>query len=44
MMLCTVTRTDWRHQAKTAEELTAAVGDNDDHGDDLETGLFSSDN
>ncbi|KAL9398926.1 hypothetical protein Peur_007887 [Populus x canadensis] len=44
MMLCTVTRTDWRHQAKTAEELTAAVGDNDDHGDDVETGLFSSDN
>jgi len=43
-MLCTVTRTDWRHQAKTAEELNAAVGDNDDHGDDFETGLFSSDN
>uniref|UniRef100_A0A6N2KZM3 Protein DETOXIFICATION n=1 Tax=Salix viminalis TaxID=40686 RepID=A0A6N2KZM3_SALVM len=29
MMLYTVTRTDWKYQAIRAEELTAAVGDND---------------
>lgn len=47
MMLYTVVQTDWRHQAKRAEELTAAMEDNDDDdddemGDDLETGLLAT--
>jgi MATE family multidrug resistance protein len=44
MMLYTVVQTDWRHQAKRAEELTAAMEDNDDDEmrDDLETGLLAT--
>lgn len=48
MMLYTVAHTDWRHQAKRAEELTAAMEDHDDDadddemGDDLETGLLAT--
>lgn len=47
MMLYTVFQTDWRHQAKRAEELTAAMEDNDDDDDDemrddLETGLLAT--
>ncbi|CAN0846856.1 Protein DETOXIFICATION 53 [Linum grandiflorum] len=40
MMLYTILRTDWKHQAKRAEELTAAVGERDD----LEDGLLPSNN
>ncbi|XP_048235980.1 protein DETOXIFICATION 53 isoform X2 [Ricinus communis] len=39
MMLYTVFRTDWRHQAKRADELTSAVGETDD----LENGLLMTD-
>ncbi|CAN1277162.1 Protein DETOXIFICATION 53, partial [Linum perenne] len=38
MMLYTILRTDWKHQAKRAEELTAAVGERDD----IEDGLLPS--
>lgn len=38
MMLYTLKQTDWKHQAKRAEELTLAAGDMSD----LETGLLTS--
>ncbi|KAH7553949.1 hypothetical protein JRO89_XS12G0084300 [Xanthoceras sorbifolium] len=38
LMVYTLIRTDWKHQAKRAEELTLSAGDNGD----LETGLISS--
>ncbi|KAL5806743.1 hypothetical protein ACOSQ3_029634 [Xanthoceras sorbifolium] len=38
LMVYTLIRTDWKHQAKRAEELTLSAGDNVD----LETGLISS--
>ncbi|CAI0423859.1 unnamed protein product [Linum tenue] len=40
MMLYTLLKTDWKHQAKRAEELTAAVGERDD----LEDGLINDSN
>ncbi|KAB5561795.1 hypothetical protein DKX38_006752 [Salix brachista] len=48
MMLYTVAQTDWRHQAKRAEELTAAMEDNyeeeEEEEEDLETGLLATAN
>lgn len=41
MMTYTLIRTDWKHQAKRAEELTSATGV--DRNNDLETGLLSDD-
>ncbi|PKI40942.1 hypothetical protein CRG98_038470 [Punica granatum] len=42
LMAYTLIRTDWKHQAKRAEELTLAVGiANQQQTDDIETGLLS---
>ncbi|GAV77179.1 MatE domain-containing protein [Cephalotus follicularis] len=38
MMVYTLTKTDWKHQAKRADELTKAVGQRDE----METGLLST--
>ncbi|KAK3227484.1 hypothetical protein Dsin_007346 [Dipteronia sinensis] len=40
LMVYTMIKTDWKHQAKRAEELTLSAGDTQD----LETGLISSEN
>ncbi|KAF3557088.1 hypothetical protein F2Q69_00017606 [Brassica cretica] len=55
MMLCTLVRTDWEHQVKRAEALTAAAADRSrseeetirtevENDDDLETGLLQNTN
>ncbi|XP_022735128.1 protein DETOXIFICATION 53-like [Durio zibethinus] len=44
MMVYTLIRTDWKHQAKRADELTLAAGGKDVGGkDDLETSLLTTD-